>query len=1062
MRGSTTCLRLLLILAAQSCLAAEETVLVGSSGVSMQAETERILAGTVRFQADAPSGTTATLVARSLRGVIEDDWRRSQVVAGTWTEADIDHPRNAFGSDIDRRAFKIAGGETDWDDFSVQWDGRLQVPQAGTRLATRSDDGSRLWIDLNRDGVVQRSEWRSNGWGNGQGATLRALHTLDAGIWPMRLQFEEGGGGNACQLMWQVRESDPWLPVPASAFSLVPVLRASGPIVIQSAFSGDGVLQAGDGCILASVPSSGMVSIDGRVTLGADLNLGTARLHLTAQAELRLAGHRLMAGAIDGPGTIRLEAGRLVAGPILGSSLRGNGRSQIRADSELGGLDPGVVIDLPDPVTVRSPERTFAHVAVRSPLSTIVEVPGPRGDATTLKLSINGAAADLGLIAWRADRQGRWFQGCVAGTIGKQARIWEIDLGTQAALQPSGHIAVWNPAAAATCGRAGVLLYGSGPASGPLLVEAVWSAGRTPRPAGRLLDLATGPSSVRTGIRQEIRVRPDPFPARPLDADTFALELAVTAPDGSTTRYAGFVDQPFRRIDRGDRELLVGDGRPEFAVRWRARQAGVHRLVLRATWEGGGTAQSELPAVTASGPAWDDIARPDAGDPRFLSSQDRWIWPIGHNLNSTYDVRSRSNLGTRLTPDRGSFVREALLGRLVAAGGTGCEIWLSPWNLGLEWIDRWPGFHGTGQPNLGNAWALDRFLDQAERHGVRSIISIFNHGQGRDGNGSEDDWPHHPWNLANGGWLDSPAGLFTDQQARRRQLALFRYLAARYGDSPAVLAWKLWAEVNLVHAPVASIRTWTDAVSQAFMEQDPWKHPVTTHWCGDWRNADEVICRQPGIGMLTIDAYHGEDVMIGDLLGQSTRDPLGRSRGLAGFLKPVQVTEFGGSAGGCSGPRMEAEHAIGGWAGLVHGHAGMPMLWWFEWINQGGHYGPFSALARYTAGEDLRGSSGGTIVLSAGALWARAWRRPGRMLGYLLDADWARSGGPGIPVRDGVLACGDVSAGGLELEWWDADRGLVTARTTILHAGGRLDLPIPDFSRHLAFKLWRVKGGDAQ
>ncbi len=73
-----------------------------------------------------------------------------------------------------------------------------------------------------------------------------------------------------------------------------------------------------------------------------------------------------------------------------------------------------------------------------------------------------------------------------------------------------------------------------------------------------------------------------------------------------------------------------------------------------------------------------------------------------------------------------------------------------------------------------------------------------------------------------------------------------------------------------------------------------------------------------------------------------------------------------------------------------------PLLRWFEWIDQGYRYGSFTALARYTSGEDLHG--------------------------------------------------------GFEIEWWEADRGLVVTRQSIVHAGGQLDLTVPGFARHLAFK----------
>jgi len=35
----------------------------------------------------------------------------------------------------------------------VQWDGTVTIPTNGTRLYLRSNAGSRLWIDVNKDGV---------------------------------------------------------------------------------------------------------------------------------------------------------------------------------------------------------------------------------------------------------------------------------------------------------------------------------------------------------------------------------------------------------------------------------------------------------------------------------------------------------------------------------------------------------------------------------------------------------------------------------------------------------------------------------------------------------------------------------------------------------------------------------------------------------------------------------------------------------------------------------------------------------------------------------------------
>ncbi len=1038
---------------------ADSDLVIGPDGASVIATKPEDLVRTIRFASTGPSGLETTFVATSLRGVIQDDWRTTQRIAGRRTDSTIDQPMSMFGSAAERQEFGILGRDADWDNFAVQWDGVLRVPAEGVELATASDDGSRLWLDLDRDGRISAEEWGSNGWGTGQGTTQRVVHAqVPGGRYDIRVQFEEGGGGNACTLLWR-KPGGGWAAVPAEGFNRMPFLNLGGPLTLRSQFDGAGDIFCSDGVILASVPASGTIHVSGTVRLANDLTSEALLIRLQPGARLELAGHQLTAGHIIGPGTVDLGTGRLIVASTDGCRIAGSGMLRIANASTLSGLDMAIQVDVAVGGSVHAPERIILATALAGPITTVVPLGEIDDAAAALRVTLDGPLHGAGLLAWRADRHGRWFQRQVATPLRDGRQELEIDLSANAELKPEGHAGTWNPASAAESGRAGVIVYSDQTNRGAVRLEATWHTQADARPVSHLCDIVPAPAQVETGRRIELSARPEPFPLWPLDPACFDLRLLVTGPDDAVTTYAGFADQPYRRIDAGDRESLVATGSPRFAVRFRAKAPGRHRLRLLATWADGTTANVELPDIHADGPEWDDIARPDAGDPRFLSAQQRVVWPVGQNLNSTYDVRSQACLQTKLTTDRGSFTREAFLARLISAGGTGCETWLSPWNLGLEWSDAWRGFHGTGRPNLGNAWALDRFLEQAEAGRVRVVLSIFNHGQGRDGSGAEDDFPHHPWRSANGGWLDNPAGLFTDARAKRGQENLFRYLAARCGDSPAVLAWKLWAEVNLVHAPLEDIRTWHTFASEAFARHDPWRHPVTTHWCGDWRNADHAIAIQPGMGMLTIDAYHDEG-LIADLLAQSTRQA-GRDRGgLAVYAKPVLVTEYGGSPSATTPARLLAELQIGGWAAWVHGHAGAPMMWWFEWIDQKRHYGQFGALNRFIAGEDPRSPDARTITpdLRAGGskLWCRAWMRPGRILGYAFDPAWAENGTVDRQLPSGELFLGDSRPGRIQLEWWDADQGRATSTTTFDHPGGDVKLPSPGFRRHVAFKLWRV------
>ncbi len=1056
---------------------------VGFKGASFHASEPATLTGTIALERQGGGGLTASVVAHSLRGTTEDDWRLMQTIAGTRHDPQIDFPNAACGTPAERERFGVGGSDADWENFSIQWDGWLRVSGDNTDIATSSDDGSRVWLDLNDDGKISPDEWGSNGWGNGQGTTQRTVHrNVKSGAYRMRVQYEDGNGGNSCRLLWNAHASDGaagWSVIPVEGLTSAAQATFAGPVTLAGVINGPGTLSCGDGVRVGGVLAVETIRITGQVVLTSDLLLTAATvLDLDTGSRLDLAGHRLEVQRLTGDGMILLSNGRLLLpSGIWAVHVEGSGELVTPGALRLSSLSAAARVS---GGPIRTSEGCIARIPLAAPLTTVLLVTEDGSGERILEVQLDippDAPAGLGVGAWRADRQGRWFQQVHPQRLRPGRHTLRFSLDTEAALGPEGHRGRWSADAAVGADRVGLFLFADVPSVVPIgvtarllpLIQHDVTSNRA-----RLTDLhVDGQTSDgvhgHTGQRWSLTVRPQPYPQNPFDPADFTLELSVTQPDGAVRQFAGFHDEPQQAVDRGDREEFVSNGAPAFHVRYRPGQAGVHHLQLTAHWRDGSTVVMALPDLLADGAPWDDIVRVDPQDPRFFSAGGTFVWPVGCNLNSTYDVRSVAALQTKLTPDRGSFTREALLTRLAAGGGSGCETWLSPWNLGLEWNPKWPGFRGVGRYHQGHAWALDQFLDQAEHLGIRVNLSLFNHGMARDGTGEEEDWRYHPYNRANGGggWLDGPAGLFSDSRAFAQQQLLFRYLAARYGDSPALLGWKLWAEVNLAHAPHEAVVDWHARASVALHAVDPWHHPVTTHWCGDWTAADLAILAHPGIDYATIDAYHGDETAIAELLNLSTRDPLRRRQGLASTGKPVLVTEFGGNAGGTSIQRMEAEYVIGPWAGLVAGHAGAPMLWWFEWLDQGDRFSIYGAVNRYLVGEDLRGVEAQCVAPQASAasggrdsgrdLWCRAWSRPGRMLGYLLDRTWGLTGGPGQRLTGATVQISDDAKGGsLHLEWWDAEAGTVIAEETIVHPGGRLVVNVPPFSRHVAFKLWRI------
>jgi len=169
-------------------------------------------------------GLVGSYVDRELSDVTAfDDWRISQTIAGTRVDSPVEFLSNGWGS---RDSVGLTGGsDADWEGFSVQWDGFLNVTEAGQRFATVSDDGSRMWIDLDQDDVFEEEELLDNGWGGGQGATTgERTAGVDAGVYPIRIQYYEIAGGNVFSLESPSYVPQQFIPTPTNPQQTVTVV----------------------------------------------------------------------------------------------------------------------------------------------------------------------------------------------------------------------------------------------------------------------------------------------------------------------------------------------------------------------------------------------------------------------------------------------------------------------------------------------------------------------------------------------------------------------------------------------------------------------------------------------------------------------------------------------------------------------------------------------------------------------------------------------------------------------------------------------------------------------
>jgi hypothetical protein len=267
----------------------------------------------------------------------------------------------------------------------------------------------------------------------------------------------------------------------------------------------------------------------------------------------------------------------------------------------------------------------------------------------------------------------------------------------------------------------------------------------------------------------------------------------------------------------------AGAGR--FAVRARADQAGEFRLGAITETEAGAERQVSATVIGASSVRVDrgdarPVVRVVKGPPgRFVLSDGEPYVPIGANL-------------AWANGDPATWYPRAFA-QLADAGGNWVRVWMASWGgLNLDWPaadDVWPE-RGQLDQNVAARW--DLILGAAERNGLYVQLVLQHHGQ--YSSRVNPNWDTNPWNAANpGGFLQRPTEFFSSAEALRLTKQKYRYIVARWGYSPAVLAWELFNEVHWTD-PVridheeALVARWHDEMAAWIRSIDVYRHLVTT------------------------------------------------------------------------------------------------------------------------------------------------------------------------------------------------------------------------------------------
>jgi hypothetical protein len=415
--------------------------------------------------------------------------------------------------------------------------------------------------------------------------------------------------------------------------------------------------------------------------------------------------------------------------------------------------------------------------------------------------------------------------------------------------------------------------------------------------------------------------------ANPYDPAEVELNGLVTTPLGHRLVVPGFYEQGYSRQLRGDQELLTSQGEPSWRIRICAQEVGRYRVIAAARDRTGRQVTSRTIRFTAL-PSTDPgfIRRPRGNQTYFAFDSGAAYLPIGANVC----------WGGR----RGTFDYDRWLARYGQAKCTYSRLWLDPaWTTFA--LDR----QGASQIDQANAWRLDYVLRLAEQHGIYLMLCLDSYNELRlDRDGASPFWERTPQNAANGGPLREPGEFWTSPEMDRLYRNKLRYLVARYGANPHVMAWEFWNEVDIV-SPSAwnedQVRAWHERMGRYLRGLDPYHHLITTSFSHS--AGKPSIDSLPEIDFVQTHTYGARDLVS---------EIVDREHQKAGYGKPHYVGECG-----IGDHQQEDRNGVGLhnalWSGLFCGGAGSAMLWWWDnYIDPYGLYGQFAGLTRYIHGID--------------------------------------------------------------------------------------------------------------
>jgi hypothetical protein len=426
--------------------------------------------------------------------------------------------------------------------------------------------------------------------------------------------------------------------------------------------------------------------------------------------------------------------------------------------------------------------------------------------------------------------------------------------------------------------------------------------------------------------RAEFRVEHAPVATNCFDPDLIRLDATFTSPSGRSLTIPAFWYQDFSRSLTNGVEVLTPAGTAQWRIRFTPTEPGNYTLWLDIHTNGlaAGMPVGTHFTVPATAPRGQHGYVRVAPDKRYFETSDgRSLHLVGENVC--------------WAAERGTFDYDTWFGSMRNAGENFARLWLAPWFMGLE---HKPGT--LNNYNLQGAWQLDYIFQQAEQDGIYVMLCFDHHGMYQVDNpgwsGSNNFWKTNAYNELNGGPCTKPNDFFTNAKARAIYQKRLRYLVARYGYSPQLLAWQFFNEIDNVYNNLNGddVVAWHREMGKWLHAHDPYGHLVTTSLTGGSERPE--IWSLPELDFSIYHSYvepapgKGAAVVAQALVKR--------------YGKPAMIGEFGIDARTwniAADPHLRGfRQAL--WGGALGGSVGTAMSWWWQDMDADNVYPLFAAM----------------------------------------------------------------------------------------------------------------------